>query len=80
MTATTVRIWAVTGLMAMLGTGTLRAGIVPRYELRPGQVLAYEEQQNVKGQPRDSGYRRPGGSGWSGGMTTGAGGSSPARR
>jgi thiol-disulfide isomerase/thioredoxin len=57
MTATIGRFWAATGLMAMVGMGSLRAGTVPRYDLKPGQVFTYEEEQNFKDQPRDSGYR-----------------------
>jgi thiol-disulfide isomerase/thioredoxin len=57
MTASIVRCWVATGLIAMVGMGTLRAGTVPRYDLRPGQVLTYEEDQKFKGEGEDSAYR-----------------------
>ena len=57
MSASIVRIWAATGLLVMVGTGSVRAGALPRYDLRPGQVLTYEEEQRFQGQGENSAYR-----------------------
>ena len=57
MNAPIVRSWSVAWLLAMVATGPLQAGTVPRYDLRPGQVLTYEEEQRFKGEGEDSAYR-----------------------
>ena len=57
MTAANVRTWVATGLMVSACTGSLRAGGVPRYAPKPGQVLTYEENQTFKGQGENSAYR-----------------------
>jgi thiol-disulfide isomerase/thioredoxin len=52
-----VRIWAAASLVFLAATGLLRAGPVPSYELRPGQVLAYEENLSFAGKDRSKQYR-----------------------
>jgi thiol-disulfide isomerase/thioredoxin len=57
MTASIVRSWAAAWLMASVGTGLLNGDTVPRYELRPGQVLTYEEDESFKGKSENSAYK-----------------------
>ncbi len=57
MTASIVRFWAATGLMLAGASGSLEADTVPRYELKPGQVLTYEVKESYQGKSEDSGYR-----------------------
>ena len=42
MTTSIVRLWAGAWLVLLVATGLLPAGAVPRYDLKPGQVLTYE--------------------------------------
>jgi peroxiredoxin len=37
-------------LCVLIANGSLRAGALPRYDLKPGQVLTYEQDQTFKGQ------------------------------
>ncbi len=57
MTATNVRIWVATCLVVSACAGPARAGGVPAYALKPGQVLTYEENQTFKGKGENSSYR-----------------------
>lgn len=57
MTASIVRFWAGTWLILSVGAGPLHAGDVPRYELKPGQVLTYEDEQTYKGKSENSTYK-----------------------
>ena len=56
MTAPTVR-WAMTCLMLSALTGSVSAGELPRYALKPGQLLTYQEIQSLKGQGEESRYK-----------------------
>ncbi len=49
MSATRVCIWAAASLVVAIATGSLQAGVVARYDLKPGQVLAYEDNVTFKG-------------------------------
>jgi peroxiredoxin len=57
MVASIVRFWGATYLMMLIGMGSLHAGTVPRYGLKPGQVLTYEENQSFKAQRFSYEYR-----------------------
>ncbi len=50
MIASIARIWAGACLVFSVATGTLHGGTLPRYDLRPGQVLTYEHEESYKGQ------------------------------
>jgi thiol-disulfide isomerase/thioredoxin len=56
MTTSIVRIGAVVGLVFSVAAAPSRAGVVPRYDLKPGQVLTYEEEESFKGR-QNSGYK-----------------------
>lgn len=57
MTASTVRVWAMAWLTLLAAAGASRAGEVPRYGLKSGQVLTFEENQAFKGRNEDGHYR-----------------------
>jgi thiol-disulfide isomerase/thioredoxin len=57
MTASIVRFWAGAWLILSVGAGPLWAGAVPRYDLKPGQVLTYEEEQTYKGKSENTTYK-----------------------
>jgi thiol-disulfide isomerase/thioredoxin len=57
MTASIVRFWAGTWLILSVGAGPLDAGAVPRYDLKPGQVLTYEDEQTYKGKSENTTYK-----------------------
>ncbi len=56
MAASTIRIWTATGLLLAGACVTLEAGTVPRYELKPGQVLIYEEKEAFQEESQGSEY------------------------
>ena len=57
MSTSFVRIGATAWLGVSLTTAASAAGPPPRYELKPGQVIAYEEKQDYKGRSGDSEYQ-----------------------
>ncbi len=57
MTSTIVGKWAGAWLVLLVATGLLPAGAVPRYDLKPGQVLTYEATESFKGKDRSSSYK-----------------------
>jgi thiol-disulfide isomerase/thioredoxin len=57
MTASIVGCWAGAWLVLSIVAGELHAGAVPRYDLKPGQVLTYEEEQSYKGKSENSTYK-----------------------
>jgi len=57
MTTSIVRIWAGAWLVFLVATGLVEAGAVPRYDLKPGQVLTYEANESFKGKDDNSRYQ-----------------------
>jgi thiol-disulfide isomerase/thioredoxin len=57
MTTARLRVWVAACLVVSAGSVSLKAGEVPRYAPRPGQVLTYEENQTFKGKGENSAYR-----------------------
>ena len=57
MTTARLGTWVAACLVVSAGSGSLKAGEVPRYAPRPGQVLTYEENQTFKGTGENSAYR-----------------------
>ncbi len=56
MTASVIRFGVAAWLFAWVAAGSLDAGTVPRYDLKPGQVLTYEQDQSFKGKSPTSRY------------------------
>jgi thiol-disulfide isomerase/thioredoxin len=57
MNASIVRWGALAGLSLAAAVGRLDAGTVPRYELKSGQMLTYEQDQTFKGESPTTGYK-----------------------
>jgi thiol-disulfide isomerase/thioredoxin len=57
MRTSTLHFWMAACLVLAAGSGSLRAGEVPKYAPKPGQVLTYEENQTFKGSGENSAYR-----------------------
>ncbi len=57
MTATTIRRWCLAWLLTPMVAGAADGGTVPRYDLKPGQVLTYEEDQTFEGRGFESRVR-----------------------
>jgi thiol-disulfide isomerase/thioredoxin len=57
MRTSTLHCWMAACLVLAAGSGSLRAGEVPKYAPKPGQVLTYEENQTFKGSGENSAYR-----------------------
>lgn len=57
MAASIVRFWAGMLLVLATGSGSLADGALPRYALKPGHVLTYEENLSFKGQRISADYK-----------------------
>ena len=57
MTTARLQSWVAACLVISAGSGLLKAGEVPTYAPKPGQVLTYEENQTFKGKGENSAYR-----------------------
>jgi thiol-disulfide isomerase/thioredoxin len=57
MTTSIVRMWAGAWLVCSLMTGSLPAGALPRYDLKPGQVLTYEHDGSSKSEGQTDNYK-----------------------
>jgi len=57
MIASIVRVGAGAWLVFSVATVRLEAGAVPRYDLKPGQVLTYEASESFKGKDRNDSYK-----------------------
>jgi thiol-disulfide isomerase/thioredoxin len=57
MTTSSLQCWVAACLAFSAGSGSLRAGEVPKYSPKPGQVLTYEENQTFKGSGENAAYR-----------------------
>jgi thiol-disulfide isomerase/thioredoxin len=58
MTASIVRSWATILLMFVASSSSSSAGTMPTYALNPGQLLTYEENQNLQSKDQESRYKR----------------------
>jgi thiol-disulfide isomerase/thioredoxin len=56
MTTLIVRLWAGAWLVFSMATSCLHAGALPRYDLKPGQVLNYEQKWSSRDEDRSSSY------------------------
>ncbi|MGO9466675.1 MAG: TlpA family protein disulfide reductase [Isosphaeraceae bacterium] len=54
MTTSIVRMWAGAWLVLLVAAGLLPAGAVPRYDLKPGQVLTYESKETFTSKSENS--------------------------
>jgi len=57
MTTSSVRMWVGASLAWLVLAGFLRAGEVPRYDLKAGQVLTYEDIETFKGKMENATYK-----------------------